>query len=128
VEYKDIAVTAPDGHTLLTADLASDTRGWRFTGGKWDLQDKAIRPSADAADSWALTGDPTWTDYTIRLRARKVGGAGGFAVIWHAIDANSYERWVVGGNNNAIARCESITDGNREAYGPTNPFTVETGR
>src|SRR6185437_13771753 len=69
VEYKDIAVTAPDGHTLLTADLASDTRGWRFTGGKWDLQDKAIRPSADSADSWALTGDPRWTDYTIRLRA-----------------------------------------------------------
>jgi alpha-L-arabinofuranosidase len=128
VEYKDVVVTAPDGKTLLTADLSSDTRGWRFTGGKWDLQDKAIKPSAAEADSWALTGDDGWTDYTIHLRARKVGGRGGFTVIWHATDANNYNRWVAGGNNNAVARCEFVSDGNREAYGPTHPFTVEMGQ
>ncbi len=75
VEYKDIVVTAPDGRTLLTADLSRDTRGWQFTGGRWNLQDQAIKPSAYDVESWAVTGEANWTDYTIRVRAANSVGA-----------------------------------------------------
>jgi alpha-L-arabinofuranosidase len=128
VEYKDIVVTAPDGRTLLTADLSKNTRGWQFTGGKWDLQDRAIKPSAADAESWAITGDPAWTDYTIRLKARKLGGQNGLVVLWHAADGTTYHRWTVGGFGNTVARCESIEEGNRDAFGPSQPFKVETNR
>jgi alpha-L-arabinofuranosidase len=128
VEYKDIVVTAPDGRTLLTADLANDTRGWKFTGGKWDLQDKAIKPSAADSESWAITGDPAWTDYTIKLRARKIGGNEGFLVLWHAANGTNYHWWNIGGWGNTVARCEAAVDGSRNPYGPSADFKVETGR
>ena len=128
VEYKDIVVTAPDGRTLLTADLSKDTPGWQFTGGKWDLQNGAIKPSTANAESWAITRDPSWTDYTIRLRARKLGGRDGFVVLWHATDGTTCNRWNVGGFGNTVVRCESVEEGDREAYGPGTPFKVEIGR
>src|SRR5262249_12378350 len=74
VEYADITVTAPDGHTLLTVDPAKDPGNWQTTGSKWEGQDNAIHPTNGNSESWAVTGDPTWTNYTIRLRARKQGG------------------------------------------------------
>jgi alpha-L-arabinofuranosidase len=128
VEYKDIVVTAPDGRTLLTADLTRDTRGWQFTGGRWDIQDQAIKPSAAASQSWAITGDPSWTDYTIHLRARKLGGREGFLVLWHATDGDNNNWWNIGGWRNTMTRCEATAEGGREPYGPTSPFKVETGR
>jgi alpha-N-arabinofuranosidase len=128
VEYKDIVVTAPDGRTLLTADLSKDTRGWQFTGGKWDLQDQAIKPSAADSESWATTGDPKWTDYTIRVKARKLGGREGFLALWHAVDGDNYNWWNIGGWNNTLARCETAEGGSRSAYGTGAPFKVDTNR
>jgi alpha-N-arabinofuranosidase len=128
VEYKDISVTAPDGKTLLTADLSKDTRGWQFTGDKWNLQDQAIKPSAADADSAAITGDPKWTDYTLRLKARKLGGREGFCVLWHATDADTYNRWNIGGQRNTSVRCEAVEEGASEAYGPSAPYKVENDR
>ena len=127
VEYKDIVVTTADGRTLLTADLSSDTHGWQFTGGKWNLQDRAIKPSAADAESWAITGDPGWTDYTLHVRARKTGGRGGFRILWHASDGSNYQRWNIGGIGNSV-RCEAVEDGNSDVYGPTNSFQVQAGR
>lgn len=128
VEYKDITVTAPDGRELLKADLANDTRGWQFTGGKWDLQNQALKPSAADAESWAVTGDPNWTDYTIHLKARKLGGREGFLVLWHAKDGDNYNWWNIGGHNNSTLRCEATEDGSTDAYGPPGQYRVETGR
>ena len=128
VEYKDIVVTAPDGRTLLAADLTRDNNGWQFTSGSWNLQDGAIKPSAANSESWATVGDPNWTDYTIHLRARKVGGKEGFLVLWHARDGENYNWWNIGGWKNTLAGCEDTTDGDREALGSGAKFTVQTGR
>jgi len=128
VEYKEIVVTTPNGRTLLTADLAKDTKAWQFTGGKWDVADQMIKYNATGSESWALTGDPTWTDYTIRVRARKIGGAEGFLILWHAADGANYNWWNIGGWGNTIARCESAEQGSREPYGPSTPVKIETGR
>lgn len=128
VEYKDIVVTAPDGKTLLKADLTKDTSGWHFTGPKWNLQDQAIKPSAADSTSWAMTGDPGWTDYTLRLKARKLGGAEGFLVLYHAVDGENFS-WVnIGGWGNSRTQLEATHDDARASFGPDSSFTVETGR
>ena len=101
---------------------------WQSAGGDWSVRDKAITPAARDAETWAFTGDPSWTDYTIRLRARKVGGREGFIVILHAADGDNYRWWNIGGWGNTLARCEAAEGGGREPYGAGTPFTVETGR
>lgn len=129
VQYKDITVTGPGDHTLLTADLTGDAHDWQSSGGgPWNIQDQTIAPSAPNAESWAMTGDPSWTDYTIHLKARKLGGPEGFLVLFHAQDGRNYRWWNVGGWGNTLARCEATRDGTRDPFGSSHPFTVETGR
>ena len=127
VQYKDITVTAPDGQTLLTADLTKDTHDWRSPGGAWNLQDRTFASECAEGETWAMTGDPSWTDYTIRLKARKQSGPEGFLVLFHAQDGSNYRWWNVGGwGNTRPLRGDA---GRRPgAYGPSVPFTVETGR
>ena len=87
-----------------------------------------MRPQGNSQETWALAGDPSWTNYTITLRARKLGGDEGFIVLWHAADGDNYRWWNLGGWGDTVSRCESSESGGREPYGPSTPFTVETGR
>ncbi|MDG3005405.1 alpha-L-arabinofuranosidase C-terminal domain-containing protein [Paludisphaera mucosa] len=128
VEYADLSVTAPDGRALLNSEQARDVSRWRSAGGDWTVRDGSIRPAARDAETWAFTGDAGWTDYTLRLRARKVRGSEGFIVIWHAADDDHYRWWNVGGWENTLARCEAADGGGRTPYGTGAPFTVEAGR
>ena len=99
VEYKDIVVTAPDGHTLLTADLSERYHGsWQFTGGKWDLQDKAIKPSTTDAESWATPETRPGPTTPFESKPARLQGRERLRRLWHATDANNYNRWTVGGN------------------------------
>jgi alpha-L-arabinofuranosidase len=128
VEYADITVTGPDGSTLMMVDPAKDVNSWQMTGSKWEGQDNTIHPTNGNSESWAITGDTNWTNYTIRLRARKQGGREGFIVLFHTKDGNNYRWWNVGGWGNTLARCEAAENGDREGYGSGVPFTVETDR
>ncbi len=80
------------------------------------------------AETWAIIGDPSWTDYTIRLRARKLGGREGFIVICHAADGDNLQWWNIGGWDNTVTRTEAAEEGARGPYGDSSDFTVETGR
>ena len=128
VEYTDIKVTTPDGHSLLTAASTTNIAGWQTTGGRWDGRNNTILPVNGDSESWATTGDANWTDYTIQLHARKLAGREGFIVLFHAKDNSNYRWWNVGGWGNTLARCEAADNGDRVAYGAGIPFMVETGR
>lgn len=127
-EYKDITVTSPDGKTLLQADLSKNTDGWHFSGPKWSLADKAMKPSAADSTSWATIGDPKWTNYTLRLKARKLAGAEGFLVLFHAVDSENFRWWNIGGWGNSATRLQADDDGERHEFGAASNFTVETGK
>ena len=128
VEYKEISVTGADGKALLQPDLTKDTSEWRFTGEKWNVQDQAMKPDAPDSECWALTGDPKWTDYTVKLKARKTGGREGFLILWHATDGDNYNWWNIGGWGNTKTQCETATAGGREAFGRESRFTVESNK
>jgi len=128
VEYADLSATAFDGRKLMAADAPNDIKRWDTTGGAWRVQDKAIRPADGNAETWTIIGDPKWSNYTIRLRARKLGGDEGFIVLFNALDGGNYQWWNVGGWGNSVARAEAAQDGHREPYGPSREFRVETGR
>ncbi len=128
VEYTDLVVTDSNGQKLSSARLLDDPAKWKFTHGRWSVRDGVLSPQGNSPQTWALTGDPSWTNYTVTLRARKLGGSEGFIVLWHAADGENYRWWNLGGWGNTVSRCESSEGGGREPYGPGTPFTVETGR
>jgi alpha-L-arabinofuranosidase len=125
VEYKDIVATSPEGHMLLTADLTKGTSAWQTTGGKWNVQDQVLRQSDADATTRALTGDPAWTDYTIRLKARKTGGTEGFLILFHAIDRQNFNQCNIGGWGNTRTQFE---DHGHDQIQPESNFTVQTGQ
>jgi alpha-L-arabinofuranosidase len=128
VEYTDLVVTGRDGQRLSAGNLIVETGKWQFPNGRWAVADGVIRSPSDSAQTWALAGDPAWTDYTVTVRARKLGGNEGFLLLWHSADGDNYRWWNLGGWGNTVSRCEVAENGGREAYGPSVPFTVETGR
>jgi alpha-L-arabinofuranosidase len=123
-----MTVTGPNGQKLSSGNLINESKQWQFPHGRWNLEDGVIRPRGNSLQTWALAGDPAWRDYTVTLRARKLGGNEGFIVLWHAADGDNYRWWNIGGWGNTLSRCEMSESGGREAYGPGTPFTVETDR
>ncbi len=128
VEYKDIEVTSPDGKKLSGDDLIKNSKLWQITGEDWVFNGETMKVQGEKPTSIAIAGDRNWKDYTIRLRARKLGGEEGFLVMWHAANDENYRWWNIGGWNNTITRCEAAVDGSRSGYGASAPFNVETGR
>lgn len=98
-EFKDIKVTKGD-KTLFASDFSKGLQGWKTEGGKWTVVNGALRQSSGETGPMALIGDPKWSDYTLTLKARKLGGEEGFLIAFGLPNANVKSQWNVGGWNN----------------------------
>lgn len=124
-EFKEIKVTAPDGKVLFASDFSKGLDGWETFGkeGEWSVQDGVLRQAASQAkEIRALTGDKSWTDYTITLKARKIGGRDGFLIPFHIQENDERMWWNIGGNDNTQHTLGS------DAAKHSIPGSVETGR
>ena len=100
-EFKDVKVTAPDGKVLFASDFSRNSDGWKFLGdGNWTVEDGALRQTAEKENVRAIAGDRSWTDYTLELKARKLGGREGFLVLFHIKNDQDRVWWNIGGWNN----------------------------
>src|SRR3972149_3047404 len=101
-EYKDVTVTTPDGDVLYQSDFTSpdELKRWQTVGGSWEVRDGALRQDAIANDVRAVVGDPSWTDYTLKLKARKLAGDEGFVILFHSANLDRPIWWNIGGWNN----------------------------
>ncbi len=126
-EFKDIKVTQGD-KTLFASDFTAPLQGWRQKGGKWDVKDGALQQTQMATELRATTGDGSWQDYTINLKARKIRGDEGFMILFHYRDGQNFGWFNVGGWGNGEAGIEQTEDGSRFTIGERVPFTVETGK
>lgn len=106
-EFKDLRVTAANGRTLLASAFGS-TNGWALLGegAKWSVGGGVLRQTAEKEFLRALAGDPNWKDYTLTLKARKLSGAEGFLILFHA-DPAERRWWNIGGWNNTRDGIES---------------------
>lgn len=117
-EFKDIKVTAPDGKILFQSDFRKQgTKGWTFMGsGEWSVQGDLLRQSAEKQKIRAMIGDPSWKDYTIELKARKLAGREGFLILFHLQHEEDRTGWNLGGWDNkysAVALADSDDRKNR---------------
>lgn len=121
-EFKDVKVTR-DGATLFTGDFSSGTEGWKLHGGEWSAQDGALHQKSLTDNIRAFAGDKHWSNYTYRLKARKLGGAEGFLIPFLVQDEEAKGWWNIGGWGNTRHAIEM--DG---VFANEVPGKIETGR
>ena len=126
-EYKDIQVTQGE-RTLYKKDFAEGAGGWKLGEGAWAAKEGVLAQSSNRTDCRATAGDPTWTDYTYRVKARKVSGQEGFLVMFHVENADNYIWWNIGGWGNTRTVLERAAEGAKREIGTVAPIAVETGR
>ena len=122
-EFKDLRVTRGN-ETLFAADFAEGTKGWKLLGnGDWQTKDGALRQNQLDENVRAVAGDRSWTDYTYALKARKLGGAEGFLILFAVQDENAKSWWNLGGWGNTHHALELGGIVGNEVDG-----SIETGR
>jgi len=120
-EFKDITVTK-DGQTLLKSDFSKNGDGWTARSGTWVVKDGAYLQTTVTGEHCIYAGDPSWSDYTLSLKARKIGGNDGF-IINFAVQDGTEMTWRVGVGGGGQDRLE--IPGATDPYVPGN---VEVGR
>lgn len=126
-EFKDAEVVS-DGKTVFKSDFVNGMSGWKSTAGIWKVEDGALHQTSNRPDTHATAGDPSWTDYSYRVKARKRAGSEGFLILFHAQSNTNYLQWNVGGWENSRSAIQRHEDGNIDEIGESTSTTVETGR
>ena len=126
-EFKDVRVVK-NGKTLYESDFETDAKGWSRVEGEWKLVDGALRQAGEGSKRRAIAGDSTWVDYTYSVKARKLGGAEGFLVLFSVKDNNSYVWWNIGGWNNTQHGIEYSDEEGKSLVGKPVAGSVETGK
>ena len=126
-EYKDIVVTKGD-EVLYRSDFTQGSEGWKANGGDWQVVDGVYRQTSLRENLQTVTGDSSWTDYTYSLKARKLGGAEGFLILFDVQDENNWVWWNIGGWGNQRTALERSSGGGKSVLGTEVAGHVETGK
>ncbi len=89
--------------------------------GHWAVEDGALRQTDGRTDCRCLAGDASWGDYTYSLKARKLGGAEGFLVIFHVKDQGNWAWWNLGGWGNSRHALEICESGGKSSPAAASP-------
>jgi alpha-L-arabinofuranosidase len=113
---------------LYQSDFSSGAPGWTTSGGTWSTADRLYRQTSLNTNCRSTTGDTTWSDYTLELRARKDSGNEGFLIIFNWLDSNNWTWWNLGGWNNTSHAIEVSENGTKRTLSPHVSGSIETGR
>jgi alpha-L-arabinofuranosidase len=92
------------------------------------VQDGAYRQTSGETDLRSIAGDPAWTDYTYTLKARKLGGAEGFLIMFRVRDDNNWLWWNLGGWGDVRHAIEKCAGGGKSILGSEAPGRIEADR
>jgi hypothetical protein len=121
-EFKEFKVVK-DGKTLWDGDLSRGLQGWKTSSGQWTVKDGVLSQTSPDEDVRALWGDPSWTDYTYSVKARKISGDEGFLILFGMPDEAGKVWWNIGGWGNTQNRIQAP-----DIVSPDMDGKVETGR
>jgi alpha-L-arabinofuranosidase len=125
-EFKDVRVTR-GGVTLFASDFSAGAAGWSDAGA-WRVQSGGYYQQPDPnATASAFAGETFWTDYTLTLKARKLGGAEGLVITVLNDGAGAWATWSLGGWGNRFFTIQSHYAEQDQFLGRV-PGAIETGR
>ena len=111
VEFSNIVVTS-NNVVLYRSDFEKQgTNGWTMLNGEWSVKDGVLRQSAIQAQCRAVFGDTNWSNYTITLRARRLGGEEGFDVYFNCLDPQNWTWFNFAGWTNTLASIDQDAGG-----------------
>jgi alpha-L-arabinofuranosidase len=131
--YDDVKVTAKDGTVLLSDDFSDGAEQWSPSGpggtprGTWSVVGGEYRQTENVTDARSIAGDPYWSNYTLELTARKLGGSEGFLIMFGSRDSGNYYWWNLGGFNNTQSLIEKAI-GNGKSSIASSTHTITTGQ
>jgi alpha-L-arabinofuranosidase len=129
-EYKDIEVTH-NGQTLYSSNFAQGASDWKPVRGDWKLVEGAYRQTNMGENQRAVLVNPALenlSDYTLHLKARKLGGAEGFLILFRAQNEDNYYWWNIAGWVNREHGIEKSVGAAKIQLGNHAFGGVETGR
>jgi len=121
-EFKDIRILK-DNKEVFHSDFSQNMNGWRVVNGNWQIVDGALQQNNTENDQRIMIKDLTLTDYTIELKARKIGGAEGFLILFRTPNDQTKNWFNIGGWGNTQHAVEM-----GGVVGQPVPGSVETGR
>jgi alpha-L-arabinofuranosidase len=121
-EFKDIRILQ-DNKEVFRSDFSHNINGWRVVSGDWQIVDGAIRQNSTENDRRIMIKDLVLNDCTIELKARKIGGAEGFLILFRAPNDQTKSWLDIGGWGNTQHAVEI-----GGIVGKALPGKVETGR
>jgi alpha-L-arabinofuranosidase len=113
VQFEEITVTEDATKVILFRDdFTADASDWTAMGGNW-IANNGIFEQADmtSAEAIAYVGKINADNYTVTLRAKKIGGTEGFRIILGHQDEKNYLQLNLGGWGNTKSSFEKIVDG-----------------
>lgn len=108
--FKDIVVSNQTGQVLYQSNFTNGISEWQLASGKWSVNaasNALVQTDAGVNGALAKTGDITWTNYTLTLKARKISGNEGFLITFGSIYDGEKSWWNLGGWGNTAHGVES---------------------
>jgi len=129
VAYTNIVVTKGT-NTLFKSDFIPGAPGWRPINGVWIATNGVFFQTSIADDCRAVAGDPAWSDYTMTVRARKLGGMEGFLILFNVVDDQNCTWWNIGGWDNTCHEVSlmNTVSGRDTILSDKVPGKIDTGR
>lgn len=123
-EYKDIEVTQ-SGKVIYASNFTGNRSEWKPVRGTWVYTDSgAIRQTAEGAQQLAVLPNKQLDNYTLTLKARRMGGVNAFIIPFAVKDSNTYLRAHIGSWMNSHSVFESVSNG-YDVAGLTNQFRLD---
>ncbi len=126
-EYREIYVSH-GGKVLYAWDQGRGLDGWQRYGGDWKVRGDTIVQDDLGENRTIQVGDSSWTDYTLRLKARKIEGEEGFLILFRSKDRGNWHWLNLGGWGNRFHNLETHIRNTRCPGYEQIPGTIETGR
>ena len=127
VEYTNVVVTKGK-KVLFKSNFTDGTSGWQIGGGTWSATGGVLSQTSSATDCRAVVGDAGWSDYTLSVRARKLGGKEGFLILFHVVDERNWTWWNLGGWDNTKHAIEHCVSGSKSNLGNSVAGQITTGQ
>ncbi len=126
-QFRNLAVTH-NGQTLYATSPTTSLNDLNVWKGSWQVSNGILTQNAPGTAEIATLGNPSWTDYTYTLQARKLGGNEGFLILFHVKSRNTWVWWNIGGWTNSRTALNQSVKGGQSEFGQSAPSTIQTGK
>lgn len=124
-EYKDVKLTTADGKVQQI-----NVSQFQSRRGEWQVEDDVIRQTSDAQTTLAQLPSFSSDNYTLELKARKLGGLEGF-FIYYGLDERGQNGYVanIAGWNNRTTSVQPVRRGRaNDNVSRSVPQTIDENR